>query len=406
MKSYDVAVIGAGASGMMAAIAASHKGKRVLIIDRNPQLGRKVLATGNGRCNLTNSCIRTDRYHGATSEFISRVLNCLDGEATLAFFRELGLVTKEEDSGRIFPVTNQASSVVEVMRVRLLENRVDLLLDAQVKAIDRSTSWKITLSDGRIMHSHSLIIATGGRAAHQFGSTGDGLYWAEKLGHKLTPIFPALVPIETVDDWTREIQGIKVEARVSATNGKELICEKTGDLIFTNYGLSGPSVMALARTIAPVLKTSKVQLHIRLFPNFTDEYLDDLLLGIFRDSAKKRVSDALIGLLPDRMIPLVLRACDLAPENKVAGITRHMRSRVLLALTDLTVTVSKLRPLKEAQVTAGGLSSDQIDPHTLESKLVKSLYFAGEILDVDGDSGGFNLQWAWSSGYVAGIHAG
>lgn len=383
MSKYDVAIIGAGPAGMMAAITASGNAQRVVLIERNPAVGRKLLATGNGRCNLTNACVAIDRYHGGNLKFIETVLSQFDQDATMEFFRSLGLLLKEEDNGRIFPRTNQAASVVEVLRQRLLRNKVDIMLDARVAAIEKSESWSISLEGGGMLQSGKLIIATGGRAAHYLGSTGDGLFWAQRLGHSLTLIHAALVPIETVEGWPKDIQGIKVEAAAWATSGSQRLGESAGDVLFTSYGVSGPAVMALAGSIAPALKASTVQLHIDLFPDMTQDQLNEILSRILRSNAEKALEGALVGLLPSGLIPIVTRL----------GVK---------SMKNLTLTVAKLRPFKEAQVMAGGVDSAEVDPQTLESKLVKGLYFAGEILDADGDSGGFNLQWAWSSGRVAG----
>ena len=400
MKKYDVTIIGAGAAGMMAAITASGNGKRVALIDKNPQLGRKLLATGNGRCNLTNSVVTLDCYHGANPEFIETVLSQFDQHATLEFFQDLGLVVKEESGGRVFPRTNQASSVVEVLKQHL--NKVDVMLEAEVVGIERSSLWKTSLKSGKILQSDKLIIATGGRAAFYLGSTGDGLYWAKKLGHSLTPIHAALVPIEIVEQWPKDIQGIKVEAGVWATCGNDKICESAGDVLFTSYGVSGPAIMAQARSVAPLLQTSEVLLHIDLFPDMAQDQLDRTVLRVFGSDGRKMLRDALVGLLPSGMIPVILRLTGLAETERIAAITKSKRLEIVRTLKDLTLTVLKLRPLKEAQVTAGGINSEEIDPQSLQSRLVKGLYFAGEMLDVDGDSGGYNLQWAWSSGYVAG----
>ena len=402
MKQFDLAIVGAGAAGMMAAITASEAGKRVALIDRNPQIGRKVLATGNGRCNLTNRFVDVHRYHGASPEFIDTVLRRFDQSATMDFFENLGLVLKEEDNGRIFPRTNQASSVVEAMRLRLMDLGVTLILDAQVVGIAPSQGWDVSFKDGDRIHSHNLILATGGRAAHYLGSTGDGLYWAQKLGHTLTPIFPALVPVETLETWPKEVQGIKVSARVSATSDAVSTGESSGDMLFTSYGLSGPSVMALSRGIAPFLKESAARIHIDLLPEFDARALDELLIRLLACRGKT-TAESLIGLLPQNLIPIVLRVANVDGNHRSCEVPRHDRARIAAILKDLILTPSKLRPLKEAQVTAGGVSAEEIDPETLQSRLVPNLFFAGEIVDVDGDSGGFNLQWAWSSGRIAGL---
>lgn len=402
MKRYDVAIIGAGAAGIMAAITASGIGKRVALIEKNPQIGRKLLATGNGRCNLTNTYTSADRYHGASPEFIEDIINQFDQHATMEFFQDLGLILKEEDNGRIFPRTNQASSVVEIMRQKLARNNVHVILDANVAAIEKPDTWRTSLQSGKLIESDVLIIATGGRAAHYFGSTGDGLYWAKKLGHSLTPIHAALVPVETVETWPKDIQGVKVEASVRAMSDGEIISESSGDLLFTSYGVSGPSIMAQAGIIAPLLKTSQVTLHIDLFPDMTEDELSRTISDIFEKSSRRSLKDSLVGILPGNMIPLIIGILEIDELSQVARISREKRLNLVRTLKNLVLTVSKLRPLKEAQVTAGGINTEEIDPETLESKLIKNLYFAGEVLDVDGDSGGFNLQWAWSSGYVAG----
>ena len=402
MKKYDVAVIGAGPAGIMAAITASQKKQRVALIEKNAQIGRKLLATGNGRCNLTNKYVSIDRYHGADLKFIETVINQFDQYATMEFFQDLGLVLKEEDNGRIFPRTNQASSVVEVLKYRLSRNKVDVFLDAQVEAIEKSALWKVSLQNNKIIESDKLVIATGGRAAHYLGSTGDGLHWARKFGHSITPIYAALVPVETVETWPKDVQGTKVEASVWATVGSVKISENTGDLLFTSYGVSGPAIMAQAGSIAPLLKTAQVILHIDLFPDMTQEHLDQIILRIFQKGDRKLLKDSLVGLLPSNLIPVIAGFAEVDEFKQAGEISRRKRLEIVKILKNLTLCVSKLRPLKEAQVTAGGLNTEEIDPLTLESKLVKGLYFAGEIIDADGDSGGFNLQWAWSSGHVAG----
>lgn len=395
MSKHDLAIIGAGPAGITAAITASERGKRVILIERNAQVGRKLLSTGNGRCNLTNTHVSADRYHGATPEFIDAVIRQFDQNATMHLFRDLGLMLKEEDEGRIFPRTNQASSVVEVLKRKLSSNKVDIALNAQVMAVEKPSAWKLSLADGTHVEADRLIIAAGGRAAHQLGSTGDGLSWARKLGHTLVRTHAALVPLDTVEKWPGEIQGTKVEARVWATTDDRTISEATGDLLFTGYGVSGLSVMAIAGRIATAVEASRVRLHIDLFPEMTAEQLERTLSDILDTNSVMTLRDALIGLLPANMIAVALSLCG----------QDQQRTAIANTLKDMPLTISKLRPFKEAQVTAGGVSAEEIDPRTMQSKLVPGLFFAGEVIDVDGDSGGFNLQWAWSSGRVAGMSA-
>ena len=402
MKKTDLAIIGAGPAGIMAAIMASSRGKRVLLIDRNPQVGRKLLSSGNGRCNITNSNIAVNHYHGASPDFIESVIKRFDQHAVVHFFQNLGLLLREEDDGRIFPRTNQATSVVEVLRRAFESCNVELALRAQVKSVEYVDGWKINLIDDTDFEASNLIIATGGRAAHQLGSTGDGLFWARRLGHTLTPIYAALVPIETVPKWPRDLNGIKVQAKVRAVVGGRIIGESNGDLLFTNYGVSGPSVMALAGKIAAFLESDQVELHIDLFAEMTRDDLDNTFGAILKSANVSTVSDGLVGLLPSAMIEAVCQLADVNSSLKAGDLAITQRSMLTETMTDLTLTVSKLRPFKEAQVTSGGVESQEIDADTMKSKLVDHLFFAGEVVDVDGDSGGFNLQWAWSSGYVAG----
>lgn len=398
MEAGDVTIIGAGPAGIMAAITASSNGRRVLLIDRNQQIGRKLLSTGNGRCNLANANLSIDHYHGASPDFVESVLKRFDQNAVVSFFQSLGLLLKEEEQGRIFPRTNQAASVVEVLLRRLQAGGVELALGAQVKSVQYSGGWKVDLIDGGNIAADDLIIATGGRAAHQLGSTGDGLFWARKLGHSLTPIHAALVAIETVQKWPGDLAGIKVQAKVRAVSGGREIGGSQGDLLFTTYGVSGPSVMALAGSVAKFLEIGEVELHIDMFADMSRQELD----AVFERATAETPSGALVGLLPMPMIETVCRLAELNGSERLKGLSDNQRSRLIDTLTDLTPTVSKLRPFKEAQVTSGGVDCDEIDPATMKSKLVDHLYFAGEVVDVDGDSGGYNLQWAWSSGHVAG----
>lgn len=402
MKIYDTAIIGAGPAGIMSAIISSQLGKRVVLIDKNEQIGRKLLATGNGRCNISNKNVSSDNYYGAPSSFTMSVINRFNQADVVEFFENMGLVLKEEDNGRLFPRTNQASSVVEVLKDKLIENKVELSLGSTVKNIERNKSWKIDLENGDSIESEKLILATGGKAAHYLGSSGDGLFWAQKLGHSLSPILASLVPIETVEKWPKQIQGIKLEAKVSISGDGNEISQKYGDLLFTHFGLSGPAILSQSRIIAEHLICSKVIIHIDIFPDIEKEALDKKIANIMNANGKKAIKNCLIGLLPQNMIGLILDLADISSDKKAAELSKSDRQQISNILKDLQLTASKTRPLKEAQVTAGGIKSEEINPETMESIIVKDLYFVGEIVDVDGDSGGYNLQWSWSSGYVAG----
>lgn len=404
MKKYDIAVVGGGAAGMMSALTAAKSSKKVILIEKNAVLGRKILATGNGRCNLTNRNATLDHYHGATADFIQKVLTQFDSEQAIKYFQNIGLILKEEDNGRIFPRTNQASSVVNLLKHKLLEAKVDLSMDSEVKEVEKINDhlFRLTLSIGEIIESEKLIITTGGKASYFLGSSGDGYFFATNFGHQVVPIAASLVPVETVEKWSKEVQGVKVEARVSLMVDEETVSEITGDLLFTHYGLSGPAIMSQSRAIGRLDNKSKIEFRIDLFPELTEKQLDTVISGNFDKNGKQNVKNALLGILPESMIHLILKLSNIEPTKKAAEVSKQIRLDLVKKMKSLIATVSVLRPIKEAQVTSGGVLSSEINPETMESKIVKNLYFAGEVLDVDGDSGGYNLQWAWSSGYVAG----
>jgi predicted Rossmann fold flavoprotein len=400
VQKYDIAVIGAGPAGIMAAIFAAKNGAKVVLIEKNDKIGRKILATGNGRCNLTNKNIDINRYHSQNVKFAEPIFASFDQFETMKFFENLGLIIKEEDHGRIFPSTNQASSVVNALLAELEKLGIQIRTNFIVKKIEKTFSWEIFNDTDKKIIAKRVILTTGGRAAHQFGSSGDGLFWAKNFGHTIIPIHAALVPIEVTEPWVKELMGIKLTSRVRLIANDKTILERKGDLIFTHFGISGPAVMGLAREVDPL---QKVKVSIDLLPGMSKEKLDSLIESQIKTNNKKLISSIITGFLPKNIVPRVLLLADVA-DRKAAELSKIDRRNIVNTLKDFQLSVNKVRPLKEAQVTAGGISTTEIR-ETLESKLVPGLYFAGEILDIDGDSGGFNLQWAWSSGKVAGENA-
>lgn len=401
-KKFDVAIVGGGASGMMAVIQAAKENRSVILIEKNPTLGRKILATGNGRCNLTNRLAEKSRYHGGNQNFIEAVLKQFDQFQTQKFFENLGVVLKEEDNGRIFPRTNSAQTIVDALMEKIGEENIAVKTNAIVKKIEKLKSdFEVTLNSGQIFIASKIILSCGGQASPQFGSSGDGYYWAKLLGHKITEIYPALVPIETKEAWPSTISGLKVEGRATVTVDDDIIAEKSGDILFTHFGLSAPAIMALAGSIGPNLGHD-IKIHLDLVPDITSKELDQLLAKMLEKSGKKTLKNTLAGLVPANLSNMILTLKNLPGDKKSAEISKENRIIIAQTLKDLTLTVKSLRPFKEAQVTHGGIALDDIDVATLQSKITPGLYFAGEILNVDGDSGGFNLQWAWSSGHLAG----
>jgi len=401
MNKYDIAIIGGGAAGIMAAITAGEKCRNIVLIERNPELGKKILATGNGRCNLTNSCIGPEKYHGANTNFIQTVLASFNQNKTKEFFENLGVILKEEDNGRIFPRSNQAESIVNALLDELRLKKINTKINSLVRKISKNQLWNITLENGEKISSEKLIIATGGKSSCQYGSSGDGYYWASALGHKIVDTYPALTPVETSEDWIKEAQGIKVEGMVSTKINGEVAYKKTGDILFTHFGISGPAAMAQARFIAPKIG-DKVKINIDLFPNETENNFDNQLKKIIENNGAKSIKNCIGGIVPNKLANIILKKLDLDPDKKSAEISKAMRLQIVKFLKNIEFTPAKIRPFKESQVTAGGIDISKIDPLSMESKIVPNLYFAGEIVDVDGESGGYNLQWAWSSGHLAG----
>jgi len=403
MNNYDVAIVGAGPSGILAAISAAEHHASVILIDKNNHIGRKILATGNGRCNITNRDIRASHYHGRNPKFTEAVFAQFTGQQTRVFFESIGVILKEEDRGRLFPRTNQASTVVDALEHKLLDLKIDVRTNFNIKNIQDKNGWDITPENGQVIHSQKLIIATGGRAAHHFGSSGDGLFWIKNLGHTIEPIYASLVPLETVETWPNDIQGLKIKARVYSVVNNERVTEKDGDLLFTHYGLSGPAIMGVARDLSDEKKNNSVE--IDLIPDFDSKKLLEKINLIFEQNGSKSILNNLLGFVPKNLLVQTLKQNNLDQNTKSAEISRAQRQEIVRALKCLKLRVKKLRPLKEAQVTRGGIDTLEVDNNSLESLLFPGLYFAGEILDIDADSGGYNLQWAWSSGYVAGLHA-
>lgn len=408
MKIFDIAIIGAGPAGMMAAITAAKQGASVILLEKNQILGRKILATGNGRCNLTNKNISVERYHGANPDFINKILTSFTQFQVMDFFESLGVILKEEDKGRIFPRTNQASSVTEALYFELQKFQVVIKTDFLVKKIEPNNPWVIDGLTGQeklSFQAKNLILATGGKASFHLGSSGDGLFWAEKLGHTIVATHPALVPLETKESWPKDIQGLRFEGTAKTIVDGKVLLESFGDILFTHFGLSGPAIMKHARCVSELPAKTKIEIHLDAIPEENEKSLDKKIEIILNSHGAKAVKNALAGVVPAELLNTVLKNLEIDPDKKASRISKPERNLIAKNLKNLILTVSQTRSFKEAQVTAGGLDVKEINPQTLESKKIPRLFFAGEIIDVDGDSGGFNLQWAWSSGYLAGLSA-
>ncbi len=398
-----VLVIGGGAAGMMATISAKNHGAEVLLLERNDRVGKKILATGNGRCNYTNVNLSIDNYHGENSKFPYSCLSQFNVYETIDFFERLGIAPFVEENGKVFPMSLQSSSVLDVLRFELEYLGIEIVTEAFVIDIVKDKKFTVILEDGRKFIGDSVILATGGKAAPSTGSDGNGYRLAKSFGHTIEDTFPGLVQLKLEGNFFKQVEGVKIIGLAELYEGERLIRRDEGDILFTNYGISGPPILQISRTANELLmEGNKPELKISIIKDRSKEELEDYLQYRFSFMSKKTIEKALIGLINKRLIIPILKEIGVDRNKYIAHISKEEVKRISKILTDLRFNIIGSKSWDNAQVTAGGVSTDEINNSTMESKLVKGLYFAGEIVDVDGDCGGFNLQWAWSSGYVAG----
>ena len=405
----EVAIVGGGPAGLMAAISAAENGADVLVLEKMPAPGRKILITGKGRCNFTNRCEIADfpKFFPNNGAFLYSALRAFDNQDLIDFLAAHGVPSKVERGGRLFPVSDKAVDVVDAL--------VKTARQAGVRIQTSRPVQSIRVADGRVSGvvagletapADAVILATGGLSYPGTGSTGDGYRVAKELGHSVTPLAPALVPLEVAESWIGELQGLSLK-NVSALvriNGRKVDSD-FGELMFTHFGLSGPIILSLSQAASRALKQTprpEIVVSVNLKPALTPETLDKRLQRDFTAFARKQFKNSLGELLPAKLIPVVIRLSGIAPEKPVHQISRDERRQLVELLQNLCFTIRGTRPVAEAVVTAGGVAVKEIQPKTMESRLVGGLYFAGEILDVDGYTGGFNLQAAFSTGCVAG----
>lgn len=405
-----VIVIGGGCAGMMSAIRAAEVGASVTLFEKMPRVGRKLSITGKGRCNLTNTADAAEVIKNipGNGKFLFSALKSLSPADTVKFFNEIGVVTKIERGGRIFPASDDAKEVIDALLRRLAILGVEVKTNSPVTEILVENKKIIGVKvSGQTFKADAVILATGGMSYPATGSTGDGLNFAKQLGHTVTEILPALVPLETEEDFVKDLQGLSLRnVRVKLLSDGKKVDEQFGEMLFTHFGVSGPIILTLSRQAAKLLADGRfVELEINLKPALTPEQLDARILRDFDKFKGKIIKNALVELLPSKLIPIVLDLSYLPEEKRVDEVTATERRRLVEVLRGLPLTITKTRPIAEAIVTAGGVSVKEIDPRTMQSKLVEGLFIVGEVADVDGFTGGFNLQAAWSMGYVAGNFA-
>lgn len=417
MGRKHVIVIGGGAGGMMSAITAARHGAEVTLLEKNEKTGKKVYITGKGRCNLTNSCDKEAFFEHIVSngKFLHSAFSKMDNQAVMKFFEDAGCRLKEERGDRVFPASDHSSDVIAALNRQMAKEQVKVLLHSEADKIltteDESrengiVTAGVELSDGKKIYADAVIIATGGRSYEATGATGDGYRIAGELGHTIKEIKPALVPLTVQESWCMEMQGLSLKnVSVVLKNGKKKIYEGFGEMLFTHFGISGPLILSASSFYVKKYKDIPVSLSIDLKPALSREQLDKRLLRDFEGNKNKQLRNSLGGLLPSKMIPVIIKLTGISPDKKVNEITRLDRERLIECLKNMTMTVTGTRGFTEAIITQGGVNVKEVNPSTMESKLVRGLYFAGEVLDLDAVTGGFNLQIAWSTGYLAGFSA-
>ncbi len=405
-----VIVVGGGASGMMAAITAAEQGAEVTLLEKNDRLGKKILITGKGRCNVTTDkdtqeIINSFVHNG---KFLYTALNSFSNQQVKYFFEDAGVPLKVERGERVFPVSDQSKDIVNALRRKMQDAGVDVWLNATVKEVlvEDGRAVGVQLVNGQKLRADGVIVATGGASYPGTGTTGDGYHFARKTGHTVVTLRPSLIPLECAEGYVKALQGLSlknVTFTIETAGGKKLV-QDFGEMLFTHFGVSGPIVLSASYKAVDFWQKTKEPLIgiIDFKPALTPEKLDARILRDIEEQKNKQLKNSLNSLMPSKLIPVFIQRAGISPDKVMHQITREERQRMVELLKNFRFTITKARPIEEAIVTAGGVSVKEVSPKTMESKLVPGLYFTGEVLDIDGMTGGFNLQAAFSTGYLAG----
>jgi len=412
----DILVIGGGPSGLMASIAAAERGARVVLLDKGDKLGRKLAISGGGRCNVTNAKPLDEliRHIPGGGRFLYSAFSVFSNRDIIAFFENLGIRLKEENDGRMFPVTDSARTVVRALVGRARELGVDLRTNRPVADVlyEHGRTAGVRLRDGNVLRAPAVIVATGGKSVPHTGSTGDGYPWAEKAGHTITELYPTEVPLTSDEPWirSRELQGVSLRGvglTVWDARGRAVVRHE-GDMIFTHFGLSGPIALRCSQFVVKERKKNgglPVKLTLDVKPDLTEEEVYNELLALVSDEPKRTVKNALRPLMPERLLALMLRLAGIGADTACANISRHALRSLARHIKAMPISASGTLPLEQAFITGGGVSLKEVDPRTMQSKLMPGLFFCGEILDIHGYTGGYNITAAFATGYTAGKSA-
>lgn len=406
-RKFDVIIAGAGASGLVAGISAARAGASVLILEHMERAGKKILATGNGKCNFTNEKQGIAYYRGKNPAFVLPVLEQFGLSKTLAFFEELGISPRNKRDGYYYPASGQASSILEVLLMECRRLKVKLAYNVGIRTITKQQNGFLFETKQGVFEGRKCIIATGGKSAKKTGSDGSGFPYIVSFGHHVTDIVPALVQLQGKQSFLKEIAGIRAENTVTLYIENEKITEETGELQLTGNGVSGIPVFQISRYAAyGLLEQKKVHVLLDFLPGQPERDTTELLVRRFDTYGQgKTAKEALIGLFPEKLIPVFLKEADISPGIRAKQCSREKLETLSQVIRQLRVDITGTNGFDGAQVTAGGVDTEEIQAGTMESKLVSGLYFAGEVMDIDGMCGGYNLQWAWSSGWTAGRYA-
>ena len=405
-----VIVVGGGAAGMMAAISAASRGHQVLLLEQNEKLGKKLFITGKGRCNVTNACETEKLFENVVSnpKFLYSAFYTFDNRQMMEFLEKAGCPLKIERGERVFPVSDHSSDIIAALQRMLHKNNVEVRLHTKADVILLDTNNPkvvrgVALADGRQEEADAVILATGGLSYPSTGAGGDGYRMTQPLGHTLKEPKPALVPFDIAEKWCADLQGLSLKnVGLKMIENKKTVYQGFGEMLFTHFGISGPLVLSASSFYGKCKKKDAVTIELDLKPALSEEQLDKRILRDFEDNQNKQFKNVIGSLFPAKLTPVMIMLSGISPEKKIHDNTKEERRQLLYHTKHLMLHITGVRDFTEANITQGGISVKEVNPSTMESKLVKGLFFAGEVLDLDALTGGFNLQIAWSTGYLAG----